>query len=59
MQEALVEYRRRASMGSDKFASRVRATKSKIERFEAAPPTEKVRDHQVTMRLGGDRTATA
>ena len=58
MQAALVEYRRRASMGSDTFASRVRATKTKIERFEAAPPPEKVRDHQVTMRLGGDRTGT-
>lgn len=58
MQASLVEYRRRASMGSDKFASRVRATKSKIERFEAAPPPERVIDHQVTMRLGGDRTGT-
>jgi ATPase subunit of ABC transporter with duplicated ATPase domains len=58
MQAALVEYRRRASMGSDKFASRVRATKTKIERFEAAPPPEKPREHQVTMRLGGDRTGT-
>ena len=58
MQAALVEYRRRASMGSDKFASRVRATKTKIERFEAAPPTEKPREHQVSMRLGGDRTGT-
>ena len=58
MQAALTEYRRRAAMGSDAFASRVRATKSKIERFEAAPPTEKVRDHQVSMRLGGDRTGT-
>ena len=55
---SLVEYRRRASMGSDTFASRVRATKSKIERFEAAPPPERVVDHQVTMRLGGDRTGT-
>jgi ATPase subunit of ABC transporter with duplicated ATPase domains len=58
MQASLVEYRRRASMGSDTFASRVRATKSKIERFEAAPPPERVVDHQVTMRLGGDRTGT-
>ena len=58
MQASLVEYRRRASMGSDKFASRVRATKSKIERFEADPPRERVVDHQVTMRLGGDRTGT-
>ena len=31
-----------ASMGSDKFASRVRATKSKIERFEATAPTDRV-----------------
>ena len=57
MQEALVEYRRRASMGSDKFASRVRATKSKIERFEAAPPTEKVPrppgDHAAGRRAHG------
>jgi ATPase subunit of ABC transporter with duplicated ATPase domains len=36
----------------------VRATKTKIERFEAAPPAEKPREHQVTMRLGGDRTGT-
>ncbi len=56
MQASLVEYRRRASMGSDTFASRVRATKTKIERFESAPPRERVVDHQVTMRLGGDRT---
>ena len=56
MHASLVEYRRRASMGSDKFASRVRATKSKIERFESAPPPDRVVDHQVTMRLGGDRT---
>jgi ATPase subunit of ABC transporter with duplicated ATPase domains len=58
LQASLVEYRRRASMGSDKFASRVRATKSKIERFESAPPADRVVDHQVTMRLGGDRTGT-
>ena len=58
MQASLVEYRRRASMGSDTFASRVRATKSKIERFEAAPPPERVVDQQVKMRLGGDRTGT-
>ncbi len=56
MQASLVEYRRRASMGSDAFASRVRATKSKIERFESAPPPDRIVDHQVTMRLGGERT---
>ncbi|MGQ0832650.1 MAG: ABC-F family ATP-binding cassette domain-containing protein [Microthrixaceae bacterium] len=58
LQASLTEYRRRASMGSDAFASRVRATKSRIDRFEAAPPPERVVDHQVTMRLGGDRTGT-
>jgi ATPase subunit of ABC transporter with duplicated ATPase domains len=36
----------------------VRATKTKIERFEAAPPRERVVEHQVSMRLGGDRTGT-
>ena len=45
-------------MGSDVFASRVRATKSKIERFEATAPTERVRDQQVSMQLGGNRTGT-
>ena len=58
LEASLQEYRRRASMGSDAFASRVRATKSKIERFESAPPPDKVREHAVTMRLGGDRTGT-
>jgi ATPase subunit of ABC transporter with duplicated ATPase domains len=58
MEAMLVEYRRRASMGSDGFASRIRATKSRIERFEAAPPPDRVVDGQVTMRLGGDRTGT-
>jgi ATPase subunit of ABC transporter with duplicated ATPase domains len=58
LQASLVEYRRRASMGSDAFASRVRATKSRIDRFEAAPPPDRVVEHQVTMRLGGDRTGT-
>jgi ATPase subunit of ABC transporter with duplicated ATPase domains len=58
LQASLVEYRRRASMGSDAFASRVRATKSRIDRVEAAPPPDRVVEHQVTMRLGGDRTGT-
>src|SRR6185369_5383174 len=53
---SLQEFRRRAAMGSDKFASRVRATKSKIERFEATAPTDRVQEQAVSMRLGGDRT---
>jgi ATPase subunit of ABC transporter with duplicated ATPase domains len=57
LEDNLREYRRRAQM-SDVWASRIKATKTKIERVEAAPPTEKVRDHQVTMRLGGNRSGT-
>jgi ATPase subunit of ABC transporter with duplicated ATPase domains len=56
LEQSLQEFRRRAAMGSDKFASRVRATKSKIERFEATAPTDRVREQAVSMRLGGDRT---
>ena len=58
LEESLREFRRRAQMGSDTFASRVRATKTKIERFEATAPTDRVRDEQVSMQLGGNRTGT-
>ncbi len=58
LEASLREYRRRAAMGSDKFASRVRATKTKIERFESTVPAERAVDQQVAMRLGGDRTGT-
>jgi ATPase subunit of ABC transporter with duplicated ATPase domains len=54
--ESLNEYRRRASMGSDTFASRVRATKHRIERFDREPPPERPATQAVSMRLGGDRT---
>jgi ATPase subunit of ABC transporter with duplicated ATPase domains len=53
---ALTEFRRRAQMGSDKFASRVRATKSRIERFEREPPPARPVAQNVAMRLGGART---
>ncbi|MGH8978524.1 MAG: ABC-F family ATP-binding cassette domain-containing protein [Acidimicrobiia bacterium] len=56
LERSLQEFRRRAAMGSDKFASRVRATKTKIERFEAMAPTDRVREQAVSMRLGGDRS---
>jgi ATPase subunit of ABC transporter with duplicated ATPase domains len=56
LERSLREFRRRASMGSDVFASRVRSTKTKIERFEATVPTERVSDQQVSMQLGGERT---
>ncbi len=58
LEESLREFRRRAAMGSDTFASRVRATKSKIERFDATAPTERVKEEAVSMRLGGNRTGT-
>jgi ATPase subunit of ABC transporter with duplicated ATPase domains len=58
LEESLHEFRRRASMGSDVFASRVRSTKTKIERFEATAPTERVRDEQVSIKLEGNRTGT-
>ncbi|MDQ1466560.1 MAG: hypothetical protein QOH10_975 [Actinomycetota bacterium] len=54
--ETLTEFRRRAQMGSDKFASRVRATKSRIERFEREPPPSRPSAQNVAMRLGGGRT---
>ena len=56
LEQSLREFRRRAAMGSDTFASRVRATKSKIERFEETAPTARVRDEHVSMQLGGNRT---
>jgi ATPase subunit of ABC transporter with duplicated ATPase domains len=56
LEQSLEEYRRRASMGSDVFASRVRAAKTKIERFDATAPTERIKDEQVSMKLGGNRT---
>ena len=54
--ETLTEFRRRAQMGSDTFASRVRATKHRIERFEREPPPERPAAQNVAMRLGGART---
>ena len=54
--ETLTEFRRRAQMGSDKFASRVRATKHRIERFEREPPPARPAVQNVAMRLGGART---
>ncbi len=56
LEASLREYQRRASMGSDTFASRVRSTKSRIERFDGEPPPERVREQELKMRLAGDRT---
>lgn len=54
--QSLAEFRRRAQMGSDTFASRVRATKHRIERFEREPPPTRPSVQNVAMRLGGART---
>jgi ATPase subunit of ABC transporter with duplicated ATPase domains len=54
--DTLTEFRRRAQMGSDKFASRVRATKHRIERFERQPPPARPSVQNVAMRLRGART---
>ncbi len=56
LETALTEFRRRAQMGSDKFASRVRSTKHKLERLDREAPPAKVRPQRISMRLGGDRT---
>jgi ATPase subunit of ABC transporter with duplicated ATPase domains len=58
LEQTLREFRRRAAMGSDTFASRVRATKTRIERFEQTAPRDRVQDERVTMRLEGNRTGT-
>jgi ATPase subunit of ABC transporter with duplicated ATPase domains len=55
LEETLTEFRRRAQ-NSDVFASRVRATKSRIERFEREPPPARPAAQNVAMRLGGART---
>jgi ATPase subunit of ABC transporter with duplicated ATPase domains len=56
LEAALTEFRRRAQMGSDTFASRVRSTKHKLERLDREAPPAKVRPQRISMRLGGDRT---
>jgi ATPase subunit of ABC transporter with duplicated ATPase domains len=54
--ESLIEFRRRAQMGSDTFASRVRATKHRIERFAREQPRARPSVQNVAIRLGGART---
>ncbi|HEX4906334.1 MAG TPA: ATP-binding cassette domain-containing protein [Acidimicrobiales bacterium] len=41
---------------NDKFASKLRATKSKIERHEANAPRERPKDQNVSIKLEGGRT---
>ena len=41
---------------SDKFASRLRATKTKIQRHDDAAPGERPKDERIAIRLEGDRS---
>jgi ATPase subunit of ABC transporter with duplicated ATPase domains len=55
MEDQVRELRRRLQM-TDKFASRLRATQTKIRRHVAAAPPERPKDQAIAIRLGGDRT---
>jgi ATPase subunit of ABC transporter with duplicated ATPase domains len=55
MEEQVRELRVRL-IKSDKFASRLRATQTKIARHEANAPRERPKDQQVTIKLEGGRT---
>jgi len=55
LEDQVAELRRRSQM-TDAFASRLRATKTKIEQLDRAAPRERPREQQITMRLAGDRT---
>jgi ATPase subunit of ABC transporter with duplicated ATPase domains len=55
MEEQVRELRVRL-IRSDKFASRLRATQSKIARHEATAPRERPKDQTVTIKLEGGRT---
>lgn len=54
--EASVMELRRRSLVSDAFASRLKATKTKIEQLDRQAPPERPKEQSITMRLGGDRT---
>jgi ATPase subunit of ABC transporter with duplicated ATPase domains len=52
------QYKRWASM-SDKFASRAKASETRLRHFdEETPPPERAAEQKVRMRLGGGRTGT-
>lgn len=55
LEDQVAELRRRSQM-TDAFASRLRATKTKIEQLDRQAPAERPRDQRISMRLGGDRT---
>ena len=55
LEDQVRELRQRLQV-TDKFASRLQATKTKIRRLEAAPPPERPKDQEISVRLGGDRT---
>lgn len=55
LEDQVAELRRRSQV-TDAFASRLKATKTKIEQLDREAPRERPREQQITMRLGGDRT---
>ena len=55
LEEQIRELRRRSQV-TDAFASRLRATHTKLRRHEAAAPRERAQDQAVTIRIEGGRT---
>jgi ATPase subunit of ABC transporter with duplicated ATPase domains len=55
MEDQVRELRRRLQL-TDKFASRLRATQTKIRRHEADLPPARPKEQSIEIRLGGDRT---
>jgi len=55
LEASVTELRRRSQM-TDAFASRLRATKTKIEQLDRQAPRERPPEQRISMRLGGDRT---
>src|SRR5262245_31356184 len=55
LEEQIKELRRRSQM-TDAFASRLRATHTKLRRHEDAAPRERPKDQHVSIRIAGGRT---
>jgi ATPase subunit of ABC transporter with duplicated ATPase domains len=54
--EVQIKELRRRSQVTDAFASKLRATHTKLRRHDAAAPRERPKDQTVTIKLGGGRT---
>jgi ATPase subunit of ABC transporter with duplicated ATPase domains len=55
LEDQVAELRRRSQV-TDAFASKLKATKTKIEQLDRTAPRERPKEQQISMRLGGDRT---